>query len=99
MVVPPTFTTTAESDETISLDATALLIGGDPPSAPQAALFRVQDGADATATLQDAPALGGGNAITQRLRGLAAGTTYRLRVTFLTSGNRRAMTVIVICVE
>lgn len=97
---PPSYETTAESDETLSFDTTALLIGGGAPSAPEAILFRVVDGgADAPVALADSPQVASGNTITQRLRGLAAGTTYRYRLTFLTSGNRRAMTTILVCRE
>jgi len=92
-VSPPSFTMTAEADETVSLDATALLVGGDPPASPESALFRIVDNApDVEVTLADAPTVAG-NLIRQRLRGLTADTTYRLRVSFLTSGNRRPMTL------
>lgn len=97
---PPSYTTTVDEDVTLSFDATALLVGGGVPSAPVAALTRVVDGgADEAATLADAPTLLGGNLIGQRIRNLAANTTYKLRVSFLTSGNRRAMTVYVVVVE
>lgn len=97
---PPSYATTAESDETLAFDATALLVADDPPSAPESVLYRVVDnGADVAVALTDAAALGEGNIVTQRLRDLAAGTTYRLRVTFATSGNRRAMTLVVQVVE
>lgn len=100
MVGPsPYYETTTEEDVTLSFDTTALLVSGGAPSSPQGALHVVQEGTDATATLQDQPAISTGNTITQRLRGLTAGVTYRLRITFLTSGNRRAMTLICRCVE
>jgi hypothetical protein len=94
-VAEKTYETTAEEDVTLSFDTFKLLVSGGAPSLPQAALFVVQTGADVSATLQDQPAISTGNTITQRLRGLTAGVTYRLRITFLTSGNRRALTLIV----
>jgi hypothetical protein len=98
-VAEKTYETTAESDEVLSFDTTKLLVSGGAPSSPQAALFIVQTGADATATLQEQPTVSTGNTITQRLRGLTAGVTYRYRLSFLTSGNRRAVTLICKCVE
>lgn len=98
-VAPPSFTTTAGADETVAIDVTPRLVGGDPPTDPLATLYRIVDnGADVAADLADSPAVDG-NTITQRLRDLEAGTVYRLRLTFLTGGNRRPATLAVICVE
>lgn len=97
--VEASFTTTAEEDVALRFDVTALLVGGGVPSAPQSALYRVVDnGADVAVTLADTPTIES-NTVVQRLRGLTADTTYKLRVSFLTSGNRRALTLVVICVE
>lgn len=98
--VPPSFVMAPEEDVTLSFDATALVVGGDAPSAPTAVLHRIVDnGADAAATLADTPQLGSGNTISQRVRGLTAGETYRLRVLFETGGNIRAMSLVVIITE
>lgn len=101
-VSPPQFTTTAEADEYLSLDATALLVESVAPSDPETTLFRiVDDGADAAVALdeEDVPIVIG-NTVVQRVRGLTAGTDYKLRVTFLTGGaNRRPMTLAIRCVE
>lgn len=98
--VPPSFVMAPEEDVTLSFDATALVVGADAPSAPMAVLHRIVDnGADAAVTLADAPTLGSGNTITQRVRGLTADTTYRLRVLFETGGNIRAMSVVIVVTE
>lgn len=97
---PPSFTMAPEEDCTLSFDATALVVGADAPSAPTAVLHRIVDnGADAAVTLADAPQLGSGNTIQQRIRGLTAGETYRLRVLFETGGNVRAMSVVIVVTE
>lgn len=99
-VSPPSYTTTAEEDVTLAFDATALLVAGDPPTVPQSVLYRVVDnGADEVIALADSPAPGASNTITQRIRGLVAGVTYKLHVSFVTGGNRRAMTLVVIVTE
>lgn len=94
--VPPSYHTTAEEDVALTFDTTALLVAGGAPSGAVSALYRVDT--DAAVTLVDTPTVDG-NIVTQRLRGLTAGLTYRLRVTFLTSGNRRAMTLFVVVEE
>lgn len=100
MTDPPSYVTTSQEDVTLAFDVTALLVGGGAPSAPVGACFVVADNAPDTAfTLQDQPALGTGNFINQRLRGLAAGTTYRYRLTFTTGGNKRSLTTIILVVE
>jgi len=97
---PFSYTTTSDEDVTLSFDTTPLLVSAGAPTLPLAALARVVDnGADVAVTLSDAPTVTGGNLIGQRLRNLAAGETYKLRVTFLTSGNRRAMTTYIVVVE
>lgn len=83
------------SDEVLVFDTTALLVGGDPPSAPVCHLHEV--GQDAPVTLQDAPVISG-TTIQQRVRGLVARRTYELHVTFMTSGNRRDMKLFLVCV-
>lgn len=96
--VEASYTTSIDEDVALRFDVTALLAGG-VPSAPQSALYRVVDnGADVAVTLADTPTIEP-NTVVQRLRGLTAGTTYKLRISFLTSGNRRAMTLVVIVVE
>lgn len=96
---PPTYTTTPEESVALRFDTTELLSGDDPPTAPQSLLFRVVElGADEPVTLADAPTLDG-TIVVQRIRALPANATYRLRVTFLTGGNRRAITLTIICVE
>lgn len=98
-VTPPAFYTTAEGDETVAIDVTALLVSAGAPSVPQTVLFTVVDNAPDTAvTLADTPTLVG-NIFSQRLRGLTANTTYRLRGSFLTSGNRRPFTLFVVVRE
>lgn len=93
--LPPSYTTTSAEDIILRLDATPLLVSAGAPSAPAAALARLVDGgADVPVTLADAPTVAG-NIISQRLRGLVAATTYRLRVNFTTSGQVRSMTTIV----
>jgi len=89
---------TPESDETISVDVTALLVAAGAPTVPLAVLYRVVDGgADTVTVLTDTPGIAA-NTVTQRLRNLVAGE-YRLRLSFLTSGNRRAVTVPLVVVE
>jgi len=89
---------TPESDETHAVDMTGLLVSASAPTVPLAVLYRVVDGgADTVATLTDTPAIAA-NTVTQRLRNLTAGE-YRLRLSFLTSGNRRAVTVPLVVVE
>ena len=97
---PFSYTTTSDEDVTLSFDATPLLVSGGAPTVPLATLARVVDnGPDVPVALADAPTIISGNLIGQRLRNLAAGETYKLRVTFLTSGNRRAMTTYIVVVE
>lgn len=99
-VSPASYTTTADEDVTLSFDATALLAGGGAPSAPASVLYRIVDnGADEAVALPESPALGASNTITQRLRGLVAGVTYKLHISFATGGNRRAMTLVIVVVE
>lgn len=99
-VAPPSYTTTDSEDVTLAFDATALLVNGGAPSAPTALLTRIVDNApDAAVTLADAPTLGTGSTILQRVRGLTANTVYRLRLNFTTSGNVRSMSLIVIVTE
>jgi len=89
---------TPESDETHTVDMTGLLVNASAPTVPQATLYRVVDGgADTVVALPNAPGVAG-NSVTQRVGNLVAGE-YRLRLTFLTSGNRRGMTVALMVVE
>ena len=97
---PFSYTTTSDEDVVLSFDTTPLLAGAGAPTVPLASLARVVDnGTDVPVTLTDAPTIAGGNLIGQRLRNLTAGETYKLRITFLASGNRRAMTTYVVVVE
>ncbi len=97
---PASYTTTATEDVILPLDATALLIGGGAPSAPASVLRRIVDNAaDVTVALADAPTLGAGNLINQRVRGLVPGTVYHLAVSFATGGQVRTMTRVIVCVE
>lgn len=91
--------TTPESDETHTFNVSGLLVSGGVPSLPLAVLYRVVSGGDDTVvTLQDTPTIASATSVAQRLRGLTAGE-YRLRLSFLTSGNRRAGTAPIIVVE
>lgn len=99
MTTPPSYTTTAEEAVTLSCDVAALLIEGDPPASPppQARLWRlVEGGVDVEVTGLAATTVAGG-VLSQRLPTLTAGAGYRLRWLFVTGGNTRAATTIVVC--
>ncbi len=89
---------TPESDETRTFDVTGLLVAGGAPTLPIGVLRQVVAGVDTVVPLQDQPAVASGTTITQRFRGLTAGE-YRLRLSVLSSGNRRAGTVSIVVVE
>lgn len=98
---PVSFTTTSDEDVTISCDVTALLVSGGAPAvaATPAKLYRVvNNAADAEVTLADATTVSG-NVLSQRIRGLVASEVYRLRWRFVTSGNTRTCTTVIICTE
>jgi hypothetical protein len=89
---------TPETDETRTFDVTGLLVAGGAPTLPQGVLRQVVDGVDTVVALQDQPAVASATTITQRLRGFTAGE-YRLRLSVLSNGNRRAGTVPIVVVE
>lgn len=96
---PPSYTTTAQEDVTLLITTTPLLVSAGAPSAPSSLLYVVVDNAaDTAVALADSPTVSG-NVISQRIRNLTAGTTYRLRVSFTSTSQVRSMTIIVICTE
>lgn len=96
---PPSYTTTAQEDVTLTITTTPLLVSGGAPSAPSSLLYQVVDNAaDVAVTLTDTPTVNG-NVISQRIRNLTANTTYRLRVSFTTSGQVRSMTTFLVVTE
>jgi hypothetical protein len=101
-ISPPIFETTAQADETIAIDLTPKLVSAGTATTPLAKLYEVVDGGadvDVTASvLVDLPTIAL-NVLSQRFRGLTAGVDYRYRCTFLTSGNRRPISLFVRCRE
>lgn len=98
---PVSYTTTSDEDVTISCDVTALLVGAGAPAVAStpAKLYRiVNNAADAEVTLADATTVNA-NILSQRIRGLVAGEVYRLRWRFVTSGNTRTCSTVIICTE
>lgn len=97
--VPPSYVTTADEDVVLACDITALLVNGGAPSGPDCTLYRiVNNAADAEVTLADATTVSG-NVLSQRIRGLVASEVYRLRWRFVTSGNTRTCSTVIICTE
>ena len=97
--VPPVYYTKPQEDVVLETTMTALIVAGGAFSAPQSLLERVDT--DDDVTLADAPTLSGTNnaVLNQRIRNLEAGVTYRLTLSALTSGNRRAVTALIVCEE
>lgn len=96
---PASYVTSADEDVVLACDVTALLVSGGAASSPACTLWRiVNDGADELVALADA-ATAASNVISQRVRNLVAGVTYKLRWKFTTSGNVRTCDTIVICTE
>lgn len=87
---PAFHTLTALDNELLSFDTTNLLADGDEPTSPSVECVRLDT--NRTVTLADGP-LVSGVYVLQRVRGLTAGLTYRLRVRFTTGGNVRTMTL------
>jgi hypothetical protein len=99
--LPASYTTTAEEVVTLTCDVTALLVGGGAPSVSStpARLFRIVDnGADEEVTGLSATTVNG-NVLAQLLPTLTPGARYKLRWRFVTSGNTRACTTVIDCVE
>lgn len=98
---PPSYTTTAEEVVTLTCDVTALLVSGGAPSVAStpARLFRIVDnGADEEVTGLDATTVNA-NVLAQLLPTLVPGARYKLRWRFITSGQTRACTTVIDCVE
>lgn len=87
------YITTPQEDVVLAFTTTALLSGGDNPSS---VVSRMYSTPTQLFTLLDDPTVVGAT-ISQRLRGLAAGTHYLLRITFETGGNTRSMSLLVFC--
>lgn len=92
-------TVTPETDETYEITVSGQIVNASAPTLPIGVLYAVVDGGpDTEITLLDQPTVASATALRQRIRGLTPGE-YRLRITFLTSGNRRPVTLPIRCVE
>ncbi len=98
---PPSYVTNVEESVTLSCDVTALLVSGGAPAvaATPAKLYRiVNDAADVEITGLAATTVAG-NILSQLLPALVARETYKLRWRFVTSGNTRTCTTVIVVAE
>lgn len=94
-VNPPSTVMVAGEDLVFAFNAAPLLASGETVGSATATLVRLDTGA--AVTLQDAPAVVGGNAVNQRVRDLTADVTYLLHI-LATIGTRiQAMSLVIEC--
>lgn len=94
-VDPPSMDMVEGEDLVLSFNAAPLLAAGETVASATATLKRLDTGA--TVTLQDTPAVVGGNAVTQRARGLTGDVNYVLHIFATIGGRIEAMSLAIKC--